>query len=235
MQCVRQLTWQDRADQKLMTLETIGYKVIFFGLLLGFILMRGIFALIAQRSGLSATFEVDDPASQTKPKSSLTSLIAIVCVLAVFISYAVIPENRNILIFHLPDWTNWLGLALGITSLSVQIWVHITLQKNWSAARKSGRNNIVITTGLYFWIRHPLYMALMLLLLSLFLISGFSLFFLITLLSIPLFITSARKEEAAMVRLFGDEYRNYMENTGRFFPPLLPNNGSSRQPPPFRR
>jgi protein-S-isoprenylcysteine O-methyltransferase Ste14 len=209
-----------------MMMDTIGNKLVFFGLLAGFILIRGIFAVIAYHSGLSASFEVDNPASHKEQKNSLISLIVMLCILAIFISYAVIPENRNILIFHLSDWLYWLGLALGIISLSLQIWVHSTLQKNWLAARKSGRNNVVITSGLYSWIRHPLYMALILLLFSFSLISGFSLFFLITLLSVPLFNSSAMKEEAVMVRQFGDEYKRYMEHTGRFFPPLSQNNGS---------
>jgi protein-S-isoprenylcysteine O-methyltransferase Ste14 len=201
-----------------MTMDIIGNKVVFFGLLAGLIIIRSIFALIAHYSGLSATFEADEPANQEEQKSSPISIILILGVIALFVSYAVIPEHRNILIFPLPDWLQWLGLALGTISLSLQIWVHITLQQNRFTARASGRNNIVITNGLYSWIRHPLYVALMLLMIGLSLVSGLSWFWLLTLLSIPFFIKIAKKEETNMVQQFGDQYREYMKSTGRFFP-----------------
>jgi protein-S-isoprenylcysteine O-methyltransferase Ste14 len=215
--------------------ESFGNKVIFFAILSAFILIRGIFALIAHRSGLSAAFEADDPVNEKEQKTSPISIIVILCILALFISYAVVPENRNVLIVYFSDWLHWLGLALGIISLTLQIWVHNTLQKNWLAARKSGRNNVVITNGLYSRIRHPLYMALILMLLGLSLISGFSLFLLLAILSIPVFNSTARKEETAMTRQFGDEYTSYMECTGRFFPRLLSSKGSTGRLPPSRR
>jgi protein-S-isoprenylcysteine O-methyltransferase Ste14 len=196
-------------------IATLGNKVIFFGLFAGFITIRGIFGLIAQQSGLNSRFENDTSAKQ---KSNSVGIIVIVCILALFVFYAVLPENRNILIIPLPDWLHWSGLALGIISLVQQIWTHVTLQKNWSAAKESGKNNVVITGGPYSWIRHPLYMALMLFFIGLSLVSGFSLFLLLALLSIPFFNNTARKEEAIMVRQFGDEYREYMKYTGRFFP-----------------
>jgi protein-S-isoprenylcysteine O-methyltransferase Ste14 len=202
-----------------MMIATLGNKVIFFGLFAGFIAIRGVFALIAHQSGLSPAFEIDDSANrQIKQNSSPISIIIILCVLAVFVFYAVWPENRNILILPLPDWLSWLGILLGIISLALQVWVHITLQKNWLTASKSGKKNIVIASGPYSRIRHPLYLALMLLLVGLSLVSGFSLFLLLTLLSLPFFNNSAEKEETIMVQQFGDEYRTYMKNAGRFFP-----------------
>jgi len=202
-------------------IETLGHKGIFFGLFAGFIAIRGIFGLIAHQSGLSSSFENDDSTKQKEQKSNpIISIIVISCVLALFVFYGALPENRNILIVPLPDWLHWLGMALGIISLAQQIWVHITLQKNRLAARESGRNNTVIACGPYSRIRHPLYMALMLLLIGLSLISGFSLFLLLTLFSIPFFNNVARKEEAVMVQQFGDEYRKYMKCTGRFIPRL---------------
>ena len=199
-------------------ITTLGNKVIFFGLFAGFIAIRGIFAWIAQRSGLSPAFEIDDPVRQKEHKSSPVGVLVILCVLAALVFYAVWPENRNILILPMPDWLSWLGVVLGIISLALQGWVHVTLQKNWLAAKNSGKKNLVIASGPYARIRHPLYLALMLLLAGLALVSGFALFILLTLFSLPFFNTSARQEETRMVQQFGDEYRRYMKNTGRFFP-----------------
>ena len=174
--------------------------------------------MIAQESGLSSSFENDTSPKQKEHNSNSISIIIILCILAMFVVYAVLPENQNILIIPLSDWLHWLGMALAITSLTLQIWTHVTLQKKWSAARESGKNNSVITSGPYSWIRHPLYLALMLFFIGLSLVSGFSLFLLLASLSLPIFYNAAKKEEAVLVQQFGDEYREYMKRTGRFFP-----------------
>ena len=199
-------------------IPTLGNKAIFFGLLAGFIAIRGIFGLMAHRSGLSSWFETDGSPLEEGQKGNATVIILILYLLACFVFYGFWPENRNILIVPLPDWTHWLGMALGIISLAQQIWVHITLQKNWSAAKESGSEDLLITSGPYSWVRHPLYMALILLLFGLSLVSGFSPFILLAMLSIPFFNNTARKEEAIMIQQFGDEYRKYMHRTGGFFP-----------------
>ncbi len=202
-------------------IAAFGNKLIFWGLLAGFIAIRGISAWIAHRSGLSASFEVDEPAAQEAPQFGLKGLLVVVGALAVFAFYTAWPEDRNVLVLPLPDGLRGLGLALGTISLAVQIWVHVTLQKSWLSARKSGKRNVVIAGGLYAWIRHPLYLALMLLIVSLSLVSGFVPFLVLALLAILALDITARKEEAAMLRQFGNEYRMYMERTGRFFPRLF--------------
>ena len=76
----------------------------------------------------------------------------------------------------------------------------------------------LVTTGLYRYIRHPLYCSLLLL--------GFGVFFkhvgtaqiiLVTINTIALYVT-ARIEEGEMIRGFGDEYREYMKKTRMFIP-----------------
>jgi protein-S-isoprenylcysteine O-methyltransferase Ste14 len=197
---------------------TLGNKLIFFGLFVGFNAIRGIFGLIAQRSGLNASFENEPYTNQKEQKSNPVSIIIILFILASFVFYAVMPESRNILIVPLPGWLRWLGVALGIISLALQVWTHFTLQKVWSVAKESGKDKVVITSGPYAWIRHPLYLALMLFFIGLSFLSGFSLFLFLAALSIPFFNSTAKKEETVMLQQFGDEYRAYMIVTGRFFP-----------------
>jgi protein-S-isoprenylcysteine O-methyltransferase Ste14 len=87
-----------------------------------------------------------------------------------------------------------------------------------SATRKAHQ---LVTSGPYRWIRHPLYTF------------GASLFiafgvmadnWFIALLGILAFIAMAArtpKEEANLIEKFGDEYRSYMQRTGRFLPKLF--------------
>ncbi|MFZ2098226.1 MAG: hypothetical protein WAV05_16465 [Anaerolineales bacterium] len=77
---------------------TLGNKLIFFGLFVGFIAIRGIFGLIAQRSGLNASFENEPSTNQKQQRSNPVSIIIILFIVASFVFYAVMPESRNILI-----------------------------------------------------------------------------------------------------------------------------------------
>jgi len=76
-----------------------------------------------------------------------------------------------------------------------------------------------VTTGVYEWVRHPMYAAHLLwaaaqLLLLQNWIAGPS--FLVA--SIPLYVARIPREEEMMLEEFGDEYRRYAERTGRFLP-----------------
>ena len=82
--------------------------------------------------------------------------------------------------------------------------------------KERGKN--LVTTGAFKYFRHPLYAAF----LSFFNV-GFAvlmnnwIYLLWALLILPLWHLTIRREEALMVREFGDDYVKYCEKTGRFF------------------
>lgn len=88
----------------------------------------------------------------------------------------------------------------------------------------SGQTKHLVTWGPYQWIRHPLYASYVYALIAAFMYAP----------SIPTFLTlaygyvalnmTASKEEKRLCGHdeFGDEYRDYIKNTGRFWPPLAP-------------
>ncbi len=83
------------------------------------------------------------------------------------------------------------------------------------------RTTQLITTGLYKYIRHPLYLSLIL--------GGFGAMmkdpgYWQIILSVINFIAlylTARVEEGEMIKKFGDEYREYMKESKMFFPWVL--------------
>lgn len=79
----------------------------------------------------------------------------------------------------------------------------------------------LVTTGIYHFIRHPLYSSLLFLAWGAFLkeISLFS-SVLVILATIFLFLT-ARADEAECIRYFGSEYLEYRKHTKRFIPFLF--------------
>ena len=86
------------------------------------------------------------------------------------------------------------------------------------------KEQTLITSGPYRTIRHPIYTAFLLILGSTLLISANWLVGLcwigMTMLEI---VSRIRFEESLMVEYFGDEYRAYMQRTGRLLPKVIYN------------
>ena len=80
------------------------------------------------------------------------------------------------------------------------------------------RTSELVTSGIYHYIRHPLYASLLYLAWGAFIkeISWISII-LIIMASLSLFAT-ARADEHECIQYFGDQYREYMESTKRFIP-----------------
>ena len=77
-----------------------------------------------------------------------------------------------------------------------------------------------ITTGPYRWVRHPLYTLAALLGVANFLAAANWFFFVMGGAIFLLLAIRTRKEEENLIARFGDDYRNYMQRTGRFLPRL---------------
>jgi len=79
----------------------------------------------------------------------------------------------------------------------------------------------LVTTGIYKYVRHPMYASLLFLGWGMFMkdINLYTII-LILIISIALFITCI-VEEKEMVARFGDEYRDYMKKTRRWIPWLI--------------
>ena len=121
----------------------------------------------------------------------------------------------------LPEFLRLLGIVFYVMGLFLLIWVHRTLGKHWSMMLKLGEEHSLITTGPYSRIRHPMYTFFYIMVISTTLISA-NLFvgsFGILTWSL-LYLVRVGDEEAMMVEQFGDEYRQYIERTGRLLPKL---------------
>ncbi len=74
----------------------------------------------------------------------------------------------------------------------------------------------LVTTGIYHYIRHPLYSSLLLLTWGIYLKAPAGGTGVLALASTLLLLATARADEAECVRFFGPEYRVYMSRTKRF-------------------
>jgi len=122
----------------------------------------------------------------------------------------------------LPQWLQWLGVVLGGISLPHLAWTQLALGNNFSPMLHVRQEHTLVTSGPYRYVRHPMYtavflsMSAILLLTRNWIIGGVPLVGLCVILLMRLL-----REERAMIKKFGDEYREYVKRTGRFLPRVI--------------
>lgn len=117
----------------------------------------------------------------------------------------------------------WAGLGAGTVGLLLLVWVQHTLGHYFSATLRIRHDQNIVVTGPYRTVRHPMYTALILLWGGLAIVSANWFIMLLVLFGISGIIrVRVVLEEAMMLEVFGDSYREYMKRTGRFLPPLRP-------------
>lgn len=125
--------------------------------------------------------------------------------------------------YRLPAFAPWCGTGFMVAALWLFWRSHADLGKNWSVTLEIRKGHQVIKHGVYRSIRHPMYASFLLwclgqgLLLENWL-AGWSA---VVTFALLYFIRTPREEEM-MCEVFGQEYRDYMRQTGRIVPRLNP-------------
>ena len=83
------------------------------------------------------------------------------------------------------------------------------------------KTTALVTTGIYAYIRHPLYSSLFLLTWGIFFKALRLPSTALALVATTFLIATARADEAECIRFFGDDYKRYMGKTKRFIPFLF--------------
>jgi protein-S-isoprenylcysteine O-methyltransferase Ste14 len=137
------------------------------------------------------------------------------------IAYVINPDWLAWAALPLPSWLRWLGAPTGVAGLAGLFWVHRELGQNFSGTLHLRTDHELVISGPYRWVRHPMYTVFYLLGLSILLLSANWLLGGGTLVALSMVMLSRLvHEEAVMEERFGDQYRDYMTRTGRFFPRL---------------
>ena len=161
------------------------------------------------------TTEVD---RTTLPDQILLGLNGIAMILPLFYIFSSWFDFAD---FFLPAWLRWIGVVL-FAGAAILLWkTHRDLGRNWTPTLGIREDHTLVTKGIFKSIRHPMYTAHLLWALAQPLILtnwivGFS--FLVT--QILQYLLRIKPEEQMMLDLFGDQYQEYMNNTGRFLPRL---------------
>lgn len=83
------------------------------------------------------------------------------------------------------------------------------------------KTSTLITTGIYRWIRHPMYASLLMLNWGLYFKAVGIVAFLTASLASGFLMLTALADERECLAVFGDDYRNYMKTSRRFVPLLF--------------
>jgi protein-S-isoprenylcysteine O-methyltransferase Ste14 len=115
---------------------------------------------------------------------------------------------------------------LGLLPLSGALWLfrrsHVDLGRNWSVTLKVREQHVLVKSGVYRLVRHPMYLSFLLLGLAQMLLLPNWLAGACGLIGAGLFFAFRMlREERMMLESFGDEYRSYMAHTKRIIPWII--------------
>ncbi len=139
-----------------------------------------------------------------------------------FILIIVYPRSIEWATFEMPLWLSILGVIIGIMSLLLFVWVHLSLGKFFTYKIQITKNQELVKKGPYKYVRHPMYSAFILLHISVILITYN--WFIASTWSFGLFVVLVfriGKEERLLLEKFSTDYSSYMKETGRFFPRIF--------------
>ena len=135
------------------------------------------------------------------------------------IVYAFFPSFLAWAAFSLPAGARWIGAGITAAALLLLAWVQWSLGKNFSTTLHLRQGHSLVTSGPYHWVRHPMYTALFLLGVGFLLLTANWAVGVPLIVALPILVAvRVGNEEALMIEQFGDEYRAYMRQTGRFMP-----------------
>ncbi len=196
------------------------FRFAFLLLLLALIAMRAAFMIRVRRSGGRLTPDKRAVEREGGPGVLAFRAAAFVALVVFLLMYFLGAAWIDALSFPLPGWLRWAGFALGAVSVAFWTWTQIVLDKQWSAQLQLTEGHHLITTGPYARMRHPLYTAMLGWCIALALLTANCIFVAVCALFIAGLVWRIPREEQMMLEAFGDEYREYMRRTGRYFPHL---------------
>ena len=127
--------------------------------------------------------------------------------------------------YRLPPEAEKSAGGVGATFMTLAVWLfwcsHADLGRNWSPSLQLREGHELVTEGVYRHVRHPMYASEWLWGIAQVLLlqnwvagwAGLALF-------APLYVLRVPREERMMLDRFGEEYRAYMDRTGRVVPRL---------------
>ena len=159
-------------------------------------------------------------AAMRKMPLDTTLLIAYVLFIkASLVLYLFFPASLAWATLRLATRWRWSGIALSLAGMILLVWADRSLGRNFSVALQIKEGHRLVTHGSFRWVRHPIYAALLLFSIGMTLLSanaaigagwvGGGIF---------VFTQRISREEAMLIKQFGESYRDYRRRTGAVIP-----------------
>jgi protein-S-isoprenylcysteine O-methyltransferase Ste14 len=161
-------------------------------------------------------------AKRTVRRESFRSRISHVLPLVVGVSLVALPHVPSAVfatrILPRTFATYWLGVILIFLGLAFAVWARRHLGGNWSGTVTVKENHVLVGTGPYAWVRHPIYTGLLTAILGTGVARGELRGLWALAICTIAFVIKMRTEERWMREVFGAAYERY----SREVPALVP-------------
>jgi protein-S-isoprenylcysteine O-methyltransferase Ste14 len=128
-----------------------------------------------------------------------------------WLNYRLIPDVSQV-------WAA--GLVLTAAGIAISLWARLSLGSNWSGTVTLKQDHQLVSTGLYRWIRHPIYTGILLAMFGTAMIRGQLVGWFGTVMVLTAFYFKARREEKFLREEFGPSFDEHVRRTGMFLPKL---------------
>lgn len=205
-----------------MTLETF-FKIAFFIVLFSFAFVITAYTQRAKSRKDSAASRVQLHNEHEVPLLlRIRQIFGILFYLGIVV-WTFAPKFMEWSSLDLPVWARWTGLALGLFSIFLNAWSHRTLSEklgeDFDPVLRLLKVQALVKEGPYARMRHPIYLAFLLMQISVLLLTsnwfiglcGIAIIISVIMIRVP-------EEEKLLIEQFGDEYRSYKQNTGSLLP-----------------
>ena len=118
-----------------------------------------------------------------------------------------------------PDWLRWLGGFALVAGIALLAFSHHHLGKSFHSLIVSREDHVLVKTGPYRWIRHPIYTAYLINYVGGGLLTGNLVLTVVPVVMFAILVAIRMGQEEEMLKeQFGEDYCEYLEHTGRLLP-----------------
>jgi len=114
------------------------------------------------------------------------------------------------------------GIVLTVAGYAGTLWCYAIMGNAWRMGVNRAEKTALVTRGPFQFVRHPIYLFQIVMLAGAALLLPTPVSLAILVIHIVCCLTKAADEEAHLSTVLGEEYRDYLSRTGRFFPKLRP-------------
>jgi len=127
-------------------------------------------------------------------------------------------DARDLWVMPGGDALRWIGLLLLACGATLRVWPMMELGDRFASVVAIREGHELKTTGLYRAVRHPSYVGILLMDLGFAFVFRSALALLLLPVPIWMFLRRMDVEEAFLIQVFGEKYREYMRRTARLLP-----------------